>query len=248
MTTSNASGQLMFNIGPGVTIPLLTNHRETNDVDIERRSLQTQTSAPFPADVQVISEVTVNRQDEINPSTATPPEKLETSPPDEIVSQREEEPVTVMETPAPSRGNAGASVAHSSEETGDRTIRPTEGLNNPSVSDLAMQLANLSARNIMSGVCVAATETYSMAQRVAEVCLLLLLFNFSLNKKFTLIIQLGLQQFSDHLQRRGIQFDDKEKEDLKAVLLMLLIVVCAIFLLGMGKQRISNHWDFYFPN
>ena len=34
--------------------------------------------------------------------------------------------------------------------------------------------------------------------------------------------------------------DFKEKEDLKAVLLMLLIVVCAIFLLGMGKQRIRN--------
>ena len=79
----------------------------------------------------------------------------------------------------------------------------------------------------MNGACVAATETYVMAQRVAE---------------------LGLQQLNEQLQRRGIHFDDKERDDLKAVLLMLLIVVCAIFLLGMGKQRMSTHWDFYFPN
>jgi hypothetical protein len=100
---------------------------------------------------------------------------LETSVPQEIVSQREEEPITFMETPTPSRGNVRAPVAHSSEETGDRTIGPTEGSSNPSVSDLAMQLANLSARNIMSGVCVAATETYSMAQRVAEVGVFLII-------------------------------------------------------------------------
>lgn len=172
MTTSNASGQLMFNIGPGVTIPILTNRRETEDVGIDRQSLQTSNSVTLPVNVQMIPDIAVNRQDEMKPSTSTPLEKLETSPPQEIVLQHEEPPI-LTETPAPSCGNVRASMAHSSDETGiatgDRTIRQSEIANNPSVGDLAIQLANLSARNIISGVCVAATETYSMAQRVAEV-------------------------------------------------------------------------------
>ena len=151
MTTTNASGQLMFNIGPGVTIPILTNHRETEDVGIDRHS--SQTSPSLPVDVQTLPDTSVNRQDERKPSTSTPLEKLETPSEQEIVLQQEE-PTILTETPSQSCG-----------------IRQTEVVNNPSVSDLAMQLANLSARNIMSGVCVAATETYSMAQRVAEVIL-----------------------------------------------------------------------------
>ncbi len=171
MTTTNASGQLMFNIGPGVTIPLLTNHRETEDVGIDRHS--SQTSPSLPVDVQTLPDTSVNRQDERKPSTSTPLEKLETPSAQEIVLQQEE-PTILTETPSQSCANVRASTAHSSNETstgGDRTIRQTEVVNNPSVSDLAMQLANLSARNIVSGVCVAATETYSMAQRVAEVIL-----------------------------------------------------------------------------
>lgn len=97
----------------------------------------------------------------------------------------------------------------------------------PSVGDLTLQLVSISSRNMARGACTFATSTYAMAQRVAE---------------------LGLQQLNEQLQRRGIFFDDKERENLKAVLLMLLLVVAAIFLLGLGKQRLSNHWDFYFPN
>lgn len=97
----------------------------------------------------------------------------------------------------------------------------------PSVGDLTMQLVSISARNIARQSCSVVKSTYSMAQRVAE---------------------LGLQQLNEQLQRRGIFFDDKEREDIKAVLLMLLLVISAIFLLGLGKQRLSNHWDFYFPN
>ena len=97
----------------------------------------------------------------------------------------------------------------------------------PSVGDLTMQLVSVSSRNLARGACAVAASTYTMAQRVAE---------------------LGLQQLNEQLQRRGIFFDDKERENLKAVLLMLLLVISAIFLLGLGKQRLSNHWDFYFPN
>lgn len=222
MTTSNASGQLMFNIGPGVTIPFLASHRETDNVEAER---QTQALPSIPS---------------LPPPNSVPAEERSTS--DTVKSGEEESRTTTLVTPAPPRPSeeelayVGATAVHPSRNPEAPATHSIENVNinqtlrqaeEPSVSSLAIQLASVSGRQLMSGVCVAASETYIMAQRVAE---------------------LGLQQLNEQLQRRGIHFDDKEKDDLKAVLLMLLIVVCAIFLLGMGKQRISNHWDFYFPN
>ena len=212
MTTTNASGQLVFNIGPGVTIPFLAGPREAEEVrDTQTQSPPTPLTNPVPVETPVRPAVQQEEEKEV----ATPAVKLKRPlpPPEEI-------PAQIEETPAPSGGQTP--TAHSTENANN--VRQTE---EPSVSSLAMQLASISSRHLMNGACVAATETYVMAQRVAE---------------------LGLQQLNEQLQRRGIHFDDKERDDLKAVLLMLLIVVCAIFLLGMGKQRMSTHWDFYFPN
>ncbi len=224
MTTSNASGQLVFNIGPGATIPFLTDPRET-DVGAERQTQSSPTISCFSptTNSNVMAETpmksdTVKQEEWRLTSSSTPGVKPKLPPPSEATPVQQEEFASVEEPGIPSTSNGRAPVAHS---TGDRQSEE------PSVSSLAMQLASVSSRHLMNGACVAATETYIMAQRVAE---------------------LGLQQLNEQLHRRGIHFDDKEKDDLKAVLLMLLIVVCAIFLLGMGKQRISTHWDFYFPN
>ena len=209
MTTSNASGQLVFNIGPGVTIPFLAGPRETEEVrDTQIQSPPTPLTNPVPVETPVRPAVQQEEEKEVATPAVKPKRPL--PPPEEI-------PAQIEETPATSGGQVP--TAHSTEN-----VRQTE---EPSVSSLAMQLASISSRHLMNGACVAASETYVMAQRVAE---------------------LGLQQLNEQLQRRGIHFDDKERDDLKAVLLMLLIVVCAIFLLGMGKQRMSTHWDFYFPN
>ena len=208
MTTTNASGQLVFNIGPGVTIPFLAGPRETEEVrDTQIQSPPTPLTNPVPVETPVRP---VQQEEEKEVATPAVKPKRPLPPPEEI-------PAQIEETPATSGGQVP--TAHSTEN-----VRQTE---EPSVSSLAMQLASISSRHLMNGACVAASETYVMAQRVAE---------------------LGLQQLNEQLQRRGIHFDDKERDDLKAVLLMLLIVVCAIFLLGMGKQRMSTHWDFYFPN
>lgn len=226
MTTSNATGQLMFNIGPGVTIPFLGNLREVEPVSADRQMSQPPTSVILPAEVPSTPETHVTTErEEKEPTIRSSPVELETRPSADMILPE----LPIAETAAPNSSNPRIAVASSIAEldTANRTLRQTENMADASFSNLALQLVNVSARNLASGVCIAATETYSMAQRVAEI---------------------GLQQFNDHLQRRGIQFDDKEREDLKAILLMLLIVVCAIFLLGMGKQRISNHWDFYFPN
>ncbi|KAI9559457.1 hypothetical protein GHT06_013447 [Daphnia sinensis] len=225
MTTSNATGQLMFNIGPGVTIPFLGNLRE-EPVAADRQMSQPPTPVIPSAEVPSIPETQlIVEREEKEPPIRSSLGELEARPPADIILP--EQPIA--ETAAPPSSNTRIAVAPSIAEldTTNRTLGQTENTADASFSNLALQLVNVSARNLASGVCIAATETYTMAQRVAEI---------------------GLQQLNDHLQRRGIQFDDKEKEDLKAILLMLLIVVCAIFLLGMGKQRISNHWDFYFPN
>lgn len=223
MTTSNASGQLVFSIGPGVTIPFLTNHRERNETVPDERV------QPITDPVSNEARRTSVAREEVKPSTSTsppPPADQSETATLEGTQLRQEAPST--ESPViPVSSVQAVEQVHSINATVTAADRPVRQNQDATVSELAMQLATLSSRHVISGVHAAATETYTMAQRVAE---------------------LGLQQLNEQLQRRGITFDDKEKEDLKAVLIMLLIVVCAIFLLGMGKQRISNHWDFYFPN
>jgi len=161
---TSASGQLVFNIGAGVTIPSMP---------------------PITT--------------EIPPGL---PERIEEIRPERII---EETPI----------------------EEAPVATNPAGPVTEPSVTDLTLQLVNISSRHVARAAQAVAADAYVMAQRVAE---------------------MGLQQVNQQLQRHGIQFDDKEMENIKAVLLMLLIVVAAIFLLGLGKQRISNHWDFYFPN
>jgi len=99
----------------------------------------------------------------------------------------------------------------------------------PSVTDLTSQLVGLTSQNLARFGCAAATETWEVAKRVAR---------------------LGLEQVNKQLQRQGVHFDDTEKDNAKAILMVLLILVAAIFLLGMGRvpHRLSNHWEFYFTN
>lgn len=250
MTTSNAAGQLVFNIGPGVTIPFLGNLREPEHGGTDRQVSQTPTPVILSTEIASAAEThMVVKSEENKPHVRSPPGELEI--PTSADTVLPEQQASIVDTAAPASVKARIASAPLVEEVAiaDRTVRQPETTADPSMSNLALQLVNLSARNLASGVCVAATETYSMAQRVAEVTNDLILKSYTqCYRTYLVVIQLGLQQFNDHLQRRGIHFDDKEKEDLKAILLMLLIVICAIFLLGMGKQRISNHWDFYFPN
>lgn len=217
MTTSNTAGQLVFNIGPGVTIPFLADQRNSRDEGQTNEPAREIAPTVNPISNTAAEIVEEEIQNYIEPSPSVPP-------------VCEPEPAAVQETQLrPKTTTAGAEESHSTQENSNNaTPVPTLGqTEDPTFSDLAMQLATLSTRHLITGACAAVSETYTMAQRVAE---------------------LGLRQLNEQLQRRGIHFDDSEKQDLKAVLLMLLIVVSAIFLLGMGKQRISNHWDFYFPH
>lgn len=196
--TTSASGQLIFNIGSGVTIPSLA--------EIPTQQGTQEEKAPLPSTPGVVEDL------ESNASFTSEPRDVQHQPPAASPESRE----------------ADRERTVTSEST---TGHPDERISTPndtaSVGDLAVQLATLSARNLARGACTVASETYLAAQRVAE---------------------LGLQQVNEQLQRRGIQFDDKEKENLKAILLMLLIVISAIFLLGLGKQNLSNQWEFYFTN
>jgi hypothetical protein len=115
------------------------------------------------------------------------------------------------------------------QERVERTTSIITAVPTPSVTALTAQLVGLTSQNLARVGCAAATETWEVAKRVAR---------------------LGLEQVNKQLQRQGVYFDDTEKDNAKAILMVLLILVAAIFLLGMGRvpQRLSNHWEFYFTN
>lgn len=168
MTTSNATGQLMFNIGPGVTIPFLGNLREVEPVSAYRQMSQPPTSVILPAEVPSTPETHVTTErEEKEPTIRSSPVELETRPSADMILPE----LPIAETAAPNSSNPRIAVASSIAEldTANRTLRQTENMADASFSNLALQLVNVSARNLASGVCIAATETYSMAQRVAEV-------------------------------------------------------------------------------
>ena len=207
---TNASGQLIFNVGSNaVTIPstvMSLSESEAKDEVIE--NVRTETT-PVRVDTTV---------------DATREEGRSAEP--QIV------PAVAQETKAESKKETFECSSQTTFENRERVERAPPTITTvppPSVSDLTAQLVGLSSQNLARFGCAAATETWEVAKRVAR---------------------LGLEQVNKQLQRQGVYFDDTEKENAKAILMVLLILVAAIFLLGMGRvpHRLSNHWEFYFTN
>lgn len=221
MTTSTESGQLLVNVGHRLTIPLLTTHNEENKAQpSEQTSSSSNSNGPS---LSLISKIKEDEEIAILPQKEQSDMACNNENSSQLSCKFNRKALNETEITALSTNDTSSSLANVADVHPNQVPQQFE---EPSVTDLTMQLAVLSSRRLTRNACAAVSQTYSVAQRVAK---------------------LGLKQLHDQLQRRGINFDEKEKDDLKAVLLMLLIVIAAIFLLGTGKQRISNHWDFYFP-
>jgi len=138
----------------------------------------------------------------------------------EAQTAQDDAPVSSTESSRPDEAD-GYQLVKVESRTEQSTTRTPE----PSIGDLALQLAAVSGRHLVHGATIVGEQTYDVARRVA---------------------QFGWERLNAQLRRRGICLTEDEEDNLKAVLLLLLMVVAAIFLLGMGRQQLSYQWEFQY--
>lgn len=238
---TSASGQVVFNITHPVVLPAA--------VELPRGESSQEAAVIQPLTLEPVAETT---QPSETVSPELPPESSPELPPEslpELLPESPPEKTQVVEEPSVETAETSPESEQMTEKldvpiestqiepaTSESVQEPAEQIitagaqrliEEPTVGELAAQLLTVSSRQLARGACAAAQETYAVAQRVAE---------------------FGWQQLNDQLHRRGIILEEKEEDHLKTTLLLLLMVVAAIFLLGMGKQKFSYHWELYYPN
>ena len=138
----------------------------------------------------------------------------------EAHTAQDDAPVSPTESSRPD-GADGYQLVKVDSRTEQTTTRAPE----PSMADLALQLAAVSGRHLVHGATIVGEQTYDVARRVAR---------------------FAWDRLNAQMRQRGICLTEDEEDNLKAVLLLLLMVVAAIFLLGMGRQQLSYQWEFQY--